>query len=252
MPEGHRPRYAGIVAGIVSGVALGTATPVTALAEADPFEPLNRAVFEVNRELDRFVLRPTTVAYRFAVPGRVRQGIGQFLDNLLEPVHALNAALQGDAAGLEVAVSRFLLNTIVGLGGFIDVAAQAGVYRDPRGFGQTLDYWGTGPGPYLVLPVLGPSTVRELAGLGMDALSTPHYYVVRRSGIDLSFQAAETGLRAVTFRDRHFEQVDAGLANSLDAYASARSVYWQLLRGRNAPPDDPFDDTELDFDAFEE
>ncbi|MCY4431284.1 MAG: VacJ family lipoprotein [Rhodospirillales bacterium] len=254
MPEGRwrRPRCARIVAGIVTGVVFGAATPVPALAEADPFEPFNRAVFEVNRELDRFVLRPTTVAYRFAVPVRIRQGIGQFLDNLLEPVHALNAGLQGDAAGLEVALSRFLLNTIVGLGGFIDVAAQAGVYRDPRGFGQTLGRWGSAPGPYLVLPVLGPSTARELAGLGMDALSTPHYYLIRRSGIDFSFQAAETGLRAMTFRDRHFEQVDAGLAGSLDPYASARSVYWQLLRGRHAPPDDPFDDTELDFDAFEE
>ncbi len=254
MPESRwrRSRCACFVTGIVAGVALGIVTPVPALAEADPFESLNRAVFEVNRELDRFVLRPTTVAYRFVVPDPVRQGIGQFLNNLLEPVHALNAALQGDAAGLEVAVSRFLLNTLVGLGGFIDVAAQAGVYRDPRGFGQTLDHWGSGPGPYLVLPVLGPSTTRELAGLGMDALSTPHYYLVRRSGIDLTFQAAETGLRAVTFRDRHFEQVDAGLASSLDAYASTRSVYWQLLRARDAPSDDPFDESELDFDAFDE
>ena len=254
MPESRwrRSRCACFVTGIVAGVALGIVTPVPALAEADPFESLNRAVFEVNSELDRFVLRPTAVAYRFVVPDPVRQGIGQFLNNLLEPVHALNAALQGDAAGLEVAVSRFLLNTLVGLGGFIDVAAQAGVYRDPRGFGQTLDHWGSGPGPYLVLPVLGPSTTRELAGLGMDALSTPHYYLVRRSGIDLTFQAAETGLRAVTFRDRHFEQVDAGLASSLDAYASTRSVYWQLLRARDAPPDDPFDESELDFDAFDE
>ena len=252
MPEGCRRRGASAAAGILAGIALGCLAPAPALAESDPFEPLNRAVFEANRELDRFVLRPTTVAYRFVVPGPVRHGIGQFLDNLLEPVHALNAALQGDVAGLEVALSRFLLNTIVGLGGFIDVAAEAGIHRDPRGFGQTLDHWGAGPGPYLVLPVLGPSTVRELAGFGVDALSTPHYYVVGRSGDTVSFQTAETGLRAVTFRDRNFEQVDAGLATSLDAYASARSVYWQLLRARRARPDDPFDDTELDFDTFEE
>ncbi len=251
MPKAPRRRRQ--YARMATILLLGMANPLpAAAAPADPLEPLNRAVFEVNRELDRFVLRPTTVVYRFAVPTPVRRGIGQFLDNLLEPVYALNALLQGDAAGLKVAVSRFLLNTFVGLGGLIDVAAEAGIRGDSHGFGQTLAHWGVEPGPYLVLPLLGPSTVRELAGTGIDAFSTPHYYLVRTSGMSATFQAAETSLRAVTFRDRHFEQVDAGLAGSLDAYASVRSVYWQQLRARNAQSDDPFDESELDFDAFDE
>ena len=247
----RRRQYARMVAAFLVGVA--SSFPAAAGAPADPLEPLNRAIFEVNRELDHYVLRPTTVVYRFAVPNAVRRGIGQFLDNLLEPVYALNALLQGDAAGLEVAISRFLLNTFVGLGGLIDVAAEAGIHGDSHGFGQTLAHWGVEPGPYLVLPLLGPSTVRELAGVGIDAFSTPHYYLVRTTGMSASFQAAETGLRAVTFRDRHFEQVDAGFAGSLDAYASARSVYLQVIRARGGTDEELMgDDSELDFDAFEE
>lgn len=246
----RRRQYARMATLLLLGIA--NSLPAAAAAPADPLEPLNRAVFQVNRELDRFVLRPTTVVYRFAVPTAVRRGIGQFLDNLLEPVYALDALLQGDAAGLEVAISRFLLNTFVGLGGLIDVAAEAGIRSDSHGFGETLAHWGVEPGPYLVLPLLGPSTVRELAGTAIDAYSTPHYYLVRTSGMGATFQAAETGLRAVTFRDRHFKQVDAGFAGSLDAYASARSVYLQVLRARDVTDEDLMGESDLDFDAFEE
>ncbi len=218
----------------------------------DPLEPLNRVTFGLNRELDRFVLRPTTVVYRFALPRAARRGIGQFLSNLLEPVSALNAGLQGDAAALEVSLSRFLLNTIVGLGGFIDIAGTAGVHRDPKSFGGSLAQWGVAPGPYLVLPALGSSTARELVGLGMDAMSTPHHYLNRTAAARSTLTAAETGLRAVQYRDENFEQLDAGLAASLDPYASARSVYLQRLRARDRPQDAPVRAPNLEFDDFDD
>lgn len=219
----------------------------------DPLESINRAVFNVNRQLDRYALRPTTVAYRAAVPATIRQGFAQFLDNLLEPVHALNAGLQGDLHGVEVAFARFLLNTIVGLGGFLDIATHAGVYPEPRGFGQTLAGWGVERGPYLVLPVLGPSTLRELGGLMVDTASAPHRYVFPTSGdTDTLFRTSETVLRALTFREEHFEQIDVGFAHSLDAYASARSIYLQTLNLSDAPEGGPFLDQGLDFDDFDQ
>ncbi len=239
-----RIRYA-----VVLLLALCAAAPMPAVAAADdPLEPVNRAVFVFNRELDRFVLRPTTVAYRSVAPRALRQGISQFLNNLVEPVHALNAVLQGDADGVETALSRFLLNTIMGLGGFLDIATEAGVYRDPKGFGSTLAHWGVEPGPYLVLPALGPSTVRELTGFGFDTVSTPHRYLVRTSGASATLTAAETGLRAVQFRDEYFEEIDAGLTTSLDAYASARSAYLQRLRARGQPDSGPVRELDFNFD----
>ena len=250
-PDRRRHLLGAMVLAVVVWACPGS-LPAAATSD-DPLESINRVVFNVNRQLDRYALRPTTVAYRAAVPATIRQGIAQFLDNLLEPVHALNAGLQGDLHGVEVALTRFLLNTIVGLGGFLDIATHAGVYPEPRGFGQTLAGWGVERGPYLVLPVLGPSTLRELGGLMVDTTSAPHRYVIQTPGdTDTLFRATETVLRALTFRERYFEQIDAGFAHSLDAYASARSVYLQRLNLSDAPDEDPFLSDELNFDDFDD
>ncbi len=226
--------------------------PAEAMTADDPLEPVNRIVFSANRELDRFALRPVTIVYRTAVPAPVRRGARHFLNNVLEPANAINAALQGDLDAVDTALSRFVLNSVVGLGGVLDVAAHAGIDRDPRTFGSTLASWGLGPGSYLMLPVLGPSTTREAFGRGIDSIAAPHNQLIQTSDQRSNLQFAEAGLRAVMFRDRNFEQLDAGYANTLDAYATVRATYLQVLFLRDTPDASAFDEGGLDFDEFDE
>lgn len=216
---------------------------------SDPLEPLNRAVFAFNRELDRFVLRPAAIGYRTVTPKPVRGVIGNFLSNLGEPLNALHGALQGDARAIEHGIGRFLVNTILGVGGLFDVASEIGLGPEPRSFGQTLGTWGVGQGAYLVLPVLGPSSLRDAPADLVDRFASPHEHaVVRQSGDPSAWRAYEAGLSALDFRDRNFEQLDAFLETSLDPYAAARSAYLQRTR-TGGPEGDPFaEDIFLDID----
>src|SRR3546814_672513 len=139
----------------------------------DPLEPANRVVFAFNEAVDTVVIRPVAVTYDTFVPSPVQQGVTNFLRNLRTPVIFANELLQGDWQGAEVAFTRFFLNSTLGLGGFIDIAAYEKLEFQSEDFGQTLATWGVGEGPYLVLPILGPSNPRDAVGFATDSLADP-------------------------------------------------------------------------------
>lgn len=139
----------------------------------DPFEPVNRAMLGVNVAADRAVVGPAARAYGEYTPGFVRSGIGNVLRNLREPVVFANLILQGQPGPAFDSAFRFAANTTVGLGGLFDVAEREGVPRHEADFGETLAVWGVDEGPYLVLPFLGPSTVRDTGGRIADRYAHP-------------------------------------------------------------------------------
>ena len=143
------------------------------IANYDPWEGFNRAMYKFNYGFDKYFFIPVVDTYRFILPKVVRTGIANFFDNLYEIRSVVNNLLQGDAEGTFNATARIAFNTTIGIAGILDPATPMGFPKDKEDFGQTLGKWGLGPGPYLVLPFLGPSSVRDGIGTGVDAaLST--------------------------------------------------------------------------------
>jgi phospholipid-binding lipoprotein MlaA len=193
----------------------------------DPLEPVNRAVYGFNEGLDILVLRPAAEVYRGAVPTPVRMAVRNFLLNLTSPLLVANELLQGDFDGAQVAFSRFLVNTTLGLGGAFDIAGQyRGLHYDYEDFGQTLAVWGVPDGPYLVLPVLGPSNLRDAVGLTVDTMADP-VNIWANNTDNTGAMTARAGVTGVDTRTELIEAVDDLRRNSLDPYASARSLYRQ-------------------------
>jgi phospholipid-binding lipoprotein MlaA len=206
----------------------GCATvPPADRAANDPLEPLNRAVFDFNDRLDTTVIKPVAQTYLDVVPAFVRDRVRAFIDNLAEPRIFVNDMLQGrfDAAG--ITLSRFLANTIAGVGGLFDVATGQGLRRQTGDFGQTLYAWGVEDGgPYLVLLFFGPSDVRDAVGLGVDLYTTPPSLVVQ--GDDATSIGFGVGLLdGIDLRSRNIDTLDALKASSLDYYTHFRSVWRQ-------------------------
>ena len=141
--------------------------------EGDPLEGWNRAVFSFNQKADEYVLTPVAKGYRTVTPVPVRKGVSNFFNNLGEPITAVNSALQAKPGKAVRSLTRFLFNTTFGLFGLFDVAGVMGLEREKEDLGQTLAYWGVGSGPYLVLPILGPSNLRDLGGQFVDRPLNP-------------------------------------------------------------------------------
>lgn len=163
----------------LAAVLLLSAVSPQALAAdaADPWEGFNRSVFRFNETLDRYVTKPLAKGYQTVTPQVVDDAISRFFNNLSSPVTLVNQLLQGKPAAAAATTSRLIFNSTVGVGGLFDVAARMGVKREKEDFGQTLAVWGVKPGPYLVLPLLGPSTVRDTAGRVGDIASDPRVYM---------------------------------------------------------------------------
>ncbi|MFC5571965.1 VacJ family lipoprotein [Xenophilus aerolatus] len=160
-------RWAGVVATFAFAGGMAAAQDA-APAGNDPFEPFNRGVYRFNDGVDRAVLRPVATAYRDAVPSLVRQGVSNFFGNLGDVWNLANNVMQLKLQNSAETFMRLNVNTIFGLGGLLDIASEAGIERHSEDFGQTLGRWGVPSGPYLVLPILGPSTVRDAAALPVD------------------------------------------------------------------------------------
>ncbi len=196
----------------------------------DPFEDVNRVIFEVNLALDKVLVRPAALFYG-QLPGGIKDGIRNFLRNLKTPVILANNILQGDVQGASDTIGRFLTNTIAGLGGVFDVANGNGkgiAYR-PEDFGQTLAVWGFGEGPYLMLPILGPSNVRDGVGMVPDYFFDPINWWDMNSDSDTPSYIGIGGrvLTAIDTRSRNVSQLEDLEATSLDFYATVRSLYRQ-------------------------
>lgn len=195
----------------------------------DPIEPLNRAIFDVNDFLDRLLIRPMAELYRVTVPPPLRDRIASILKNMAEPVIMANNLLQGRASDAGTTLGRFVVNTTLGVGGMFEVASDYGLQRQTGDFGQTLHAWGAGTGPYIVLPLFGPSNVRDAIGLGVDTVMSPWKYIVAYgdSTTEDSFMIADTTASALSRREANIEGYDALREGSVDFYAQMRSVYRQ-------------------------
>ena len=195
----------------------------------DPLEIPNRFVFAANEAADVLVIRPAAEVYVGIVPDPVRDAIHNFIENLMSPIYIANNLLQGNVEGASHATGRFLPNTILGVGGLADVATQAGIPNAPEDFGQTLAVWGVGDGPYIVLPLLGPSNLRDTAGYAVDTVGDPvriWAYGTDNKGL----LVARSTTNAVDRRSQILNEVDDLRRNSLDFYATVRSLHQQQRR----------------------
>jgi len=195
-------------------------------ANNDPLEPLNRASFFVNDGVDTLVLRPAAEAYRIFIPPEVRTGVRNVLGNLRTPVILVNDLLQGETQRAGNTVGRFVLNTTLGVGGIFDVATGFGLPGHAEDFGQTLAVWGASEGPYLFIPVLGPSNSRDLVGFGVDAATNPFTWLTGNEFFDAATNTRIV-LQGLDTREGLIETLDAVRNGSLDPYATIRSAYRQ-------------------------
>jgi len=211
----------------------------------DPLEPLNRSVYSFNDAVDRAVVKPVATAYRDVLPQPVRTGVSNFFANLQDAWSGVNNALQFKPRESVESFLRFGVNTVFGLAGLLDIATEMRIERHTEDFGQTLGYWGVGAGPYLVLPLLGPSTVRDTAALPVDAQGNLLSNV--------SDVPARNSATAVNLVDRRSRLLDASKMLdqvALDPYTFTRDAFLQRRRNQvydgNPPDDEVQDDAQTD------
>ena len=189
--------------------------------EYDPFEKFNEAMFEVNRQLDRFVLKPVAQVYRVIVPEPFEILIANGFDNIAFVPRAVNSLLQGKWGGATREVGRFLINSSLGIGGLFDAAKYWGIEKSREDFGQTLGVWGVPAGPYLVLPLMEPMTFRDGIGRGVDAAMNPLTWVGPSIWISLAMKVGEM----VNDRALNLELFQGLEESVVDLYSAVRNGY---------------------------
>jgi phospholipid-binding lipoprotein MlaA len=187
---------------------------------ADPWESFNRAMFEVNQVLDADLIYPLTSAYVGLVPSLVRQGVSNVFNNAEDLWSAVNNLLQGKLDKSVMMTFRFAWNTVFGVAGILDMATELGIERFPEDFGQTLGVWGMKPGPYLVLPFFGPSTVRDALGLPLDIAASPAYAINQGS-----FRPVTTVLQILDTRSQLLGATQVLDSIAMDKYSFVRDAF---------------------------
>ncbi len=250
-------RHARPLAGLLAAAAVLFSAGCAQIPEGagsdpqDPWETFNRNSFAFNEKFDSIVLRPIAKGYEWAVPQVMRDSIGNVFVNLGEPANILNNGLQGKGEGALASLFRLMINTTLGVGGLFDVAGTAGNQPErSEDFGQTLAVWGVGSGPYFVIPFVGPSTVRDSAGLVVGYFSEPMTYA-DNDWVEWGLW----GLKVVDVRARMLPATDL-LKGAVDPYLMAREAYLanrinEIYDGNpplelmeDAFPEDPMEDEE--------
>jgi phospholipid-binding lipoprotein MlaA len=239
-----RPLTCLVIASLLGGCA---SVPPGAKDPRDPWQGYNRAVFFFNTDFDNAFLKPTAKAYQFVTPDAVDEGVTNFFNNVADATSAVNNALQFKLSRAGNDVGRVLVNTTVGLVGFFDVASNLGMANYKEDFGQTLGYWGFEAGPYFVLPILGPSSVRDTFGFAGDIAVDP-FFSISKNEIYWGF---------ITLRiiDRRADLLGVGEildGAAIDPYAFVRDAYLQRRRSQvydGNPPDDDDEDFFWDPEA---
>jgi len=205
----------------------------------DPFEPFNRSVYEFNDKVDRYALKPVAQVYEKYVPEPVQLIVTSFLANLDDLYTGANNLLQAKPKDALIDISRFVVNSTLGFAGFADVASEIGMPKHNEDFGQTLGYWGVASGPYLVIPLLGPSTVRDAPARGIDIWATPIDLLYAQSARERNVLWS---LRLISGRASLLEAEKVIQGAALDPYSLIRDGW--LQRRHNAvydgnPPEEP-------------
>lgn len=237
--SGAGPLAALVVAALVAGCASSASR-----VEHDPWEPLNRGIYEFNDFGDRLLIKPVAKGYKKVLPAFVRRGVTNFYDNLTTPRSALNNFLQGKPKRGFDDIARLLFNSTLGIGGLFDVASAGGLEEYDEDFGQTFAVWGIPSGPYLVLPFMGPSTLRDATGRPLDVLADPLYHYDETSVRDKLYV-----LRVIDLRHRLLA-AEGLIEDSQDPYITLRESYLQnrnyVIHDGDPPIDDDF------YDDFED
>jgi phospholipid-binding lipoprotein MlaA len=225
------PGFLLALASLTSGcaVASGQDPPPAAQAEQfhDPLENVNRAIFHFNDAVvDRFILTPIGTVYRTVLPRQVRDSLHNLFRNARGPIIFANDLLQGDVAGARNTLARFVINSTIGIGGLIDIAGHAGIPYHYQDFGVTFGVWGIEPGPYLVLPVLGPSDPRDLVGNVAESFADPGNIAAAQNGEHVVIYA-RGGASGVDTYARNMKSLKEIKRTSIDYYAAIRSLYQQ-------------------------
>lgn len=213
-----------LIAAALAGCATPGSLPPTQVS--DPAEGVNRAVFAFNSGVNKVVVFPLAKGYETVVPPPARQAVANGLSNLNEPVVFSNAILQGRFRAAGLTLQRFLVNSTIGFGGIADVATLGGIPKQTGDFGQTLFVWGWNDSPFIMLPILGPTTIRDGIGRGVDGATSPGMYAIYRVGGRVPTYALGgfDGIR----RAGELQLVDE---TAVDPYARVRSIYFQNRRG---------------------
>jgi phospholipid-binding lipoprotein MlaA len=217
----------------------------------DPLERMNRATYRFNDSIDRAVLRPVATGYRDHVPGIVQQGVDNVLEHLAFPTTIVNDLLQLKIKDTLVDLGRFAVNSTLGLAGLLDPASRFGIPKNDEDFGQTLGRWGVPPGPYVVLPFLGPSTMRDGPSLAVDAQTDLRVALHIDNNI-------EWGLATVSLIHRRSELLafDASLDSAYDRYAFIRNSWLQRreyqVKDGDVEPEDPLEGLEDPLEGLED
>lgn len=192
----------------------------------DPLEEQNRRVFAFNEAIDDAFINPIVYGYQTVVPEPARKGVGNALQNIRTPTIFMNQVLQGDMEGAGTALLRGVINTIVGIGGIFDVAKYVGLEHEHEDFGQTLAKWGVDHGPYMVVPVVGPSSARDYVGIFVDSYADPlrwYLFNVDKEGIYFG----KLGADYLNLRSDLIAILEDLEKSSIDYYAAMRSTYYQ-------------------------
>lgn len=247
---------------LLAGLAYVTALPAQAAENDDSIlESYNRAMFNFNSVADYYVIKPVAKGYRAVTNEFVRERVHNFYSNLKEPVSLINHTLQGDVGDSGTSLGRFVINSTLGLLGTFDVASGWGLENKKTDFDATLAKWCVPDGPFIVLPLLGPSTPRATAGLVADAFATPTYWAdyyttFHNDWEKYSFYYGITALGFISLREENIELLDNLTKNSVDPYATIKSAYIQNRLKINVCADkdksDKEADYDFDFDDFED
>ena len=210
----------------------------------DPWEPLNRGIYAVNDGLDTITLKPLAKGYKAITPGFVRRGISNFFANLGTPLNIINNLLQGKGRDALSDTARLVMNSTVGIGGLFDPATSAGLVQHDEDFGQTLATWGVPNGSYVMLPILGPRTLRDLIALPLDIFLDPLFHYDNSSIRDKLWILQGIHLRAKLLAAENI------INDSFDPYITIREAYLQNREFRIYDGDPPVDDEDDLFDEF--
>ncbi|MAE96087.1 MAG: ABC transporter [Deltaproteobacteria bacterium] len=226
--------------GILSVLLLGVAlTNGCATNGPDPYEETNLSVFAFNEGVDRIILEPVAKGWDFVLPDFVQTGIGNFFDNLRMIRTGLNDLLQGKPGRAGTDMRRFLVNSTVGIVGLVDVASMAEIPHYREDFGQTLGVWGFGPGSYLVVPFLGPSSSRDLLAWPIDLMTVPTAYGV-------------STLDVINARAKYLEEIADNRKTALDYYVFVRNAYLQARARQVADGEEDAEEEDEDFYDLED
>jgi phospholipid-binding lipoprotein MlaA len=193
----------------------------------DPFEDFNRIMFSINKGLDTIIFKPVAMVYRHTIPEPGRDRVDSALANLKEPINFTNSILQGDPASASTSLGRFLVNSLLGLGGLFDVATEAGITPTYKDFDSTLRRYDITTGPYIYLPIIGPSSPRGMIGLAGDYGMDPFIYLMHKDALYV-----RDGIRLVNTRESLLEFTDDIEKTYIDEYATMRSIYAQKRKAK--------------------